>query len=92
MVFQQYNTRYKFVVLFFQANIWDDVHMSKIVPALLFNIESNSEAYVFFLICFCLNENVTYSEIKQARAICVAWYFDYNTGHNIFENFREKNG
>lgn len=34
--------------------------MSKIVPALLFNIESNSEAYVFFLICFCLNENVTY--------------------------------
>lgn len=27
-----------------QANIWDDVHMSKIVPALLFNIESNSEA------------------------------------------------
>ena len=28
---------------FFQANIWDDVHMSKIVPALLFNIESDAD-------------------------------------------------
>ena len=26
-----------------QANIWDDMHMSRIVPALLFNIECNSE-------------------------------------------------
>lgn len=27
-----------------QANIWDDIHMSKIVPALLYNIESNQES------------------------------------------------
>ncbi|XP_066918640.1 protein EFR3 homolog B-like [Clytia hemisphaerica] len=29
-----------------QANIWEDVHMSKIVPALLFNIESNTEVLI----------------------------------------------
>ena len=30
-----------------QANIWDDMHMTRIVPALLFNIECNSEVKIW---------------------------------------------
>ena len=36
-------TLLKIFLLLSQANIWEEVHMTKIVPALLFNIESNTE-------------------------------------------------
>lgn len=56
-----------------QANIWDPQHMDKIVPSLLFNLQSGERterwALMFFLLQMCQNMHVGFYPNKKKNLI-----------------------